>query len=167
MLGQETEERFPLTAWNKKGIITTHSELHRVVFVGAVCDFFCLCMYEISRETLNGLATNSRGRRVWSLARTSLKVKVNFGGLRVLFEKNLCSSSFFQCKRRRGSPKLPSIPMEEHEGTPRSYVRRDLILIWGNISSQTVSSTYGTLLTTELLHLLLWTASTRTHQEMR
>jgi len=49
--------------------------------------------------------------------------------------------------------------MEGHEGTLRSYVGRDLILIWGNISSQIASSTYGTRLTTELLHLLLWTVS--------
>jgi len=31
---------------------------------------------QISREPLNGFATNSQGRRVWSLARTSLNVKV-------------------------------------------------------------------------------------------
>ena len=41
--------------------------------VGTVCDFF---VYEISREPLNGFAPNSHGRRVWSLVRTSLKVKV-------------------------------------------------------------------------------------------
>ena len=33
-------------------------------------------VYEIYREALNGFAPNSHGRRVWSLARTSLKVKV-------------------------------------------------------------------------------------------
>ena len=33
-------------------------------------------VYEISRELLNGFAPNSHRRRVWSLARTSLKVKV-------------------------------------------------------------------------------------------
>ena len=39
-------------------------------------------------DALNQFATNSHGRGVWSLARTSLKVKVNFGGLRaVMFEK--------------------------------------------------------------------------------
>jgi len=35
-----------------------------------------LFMYEISREPLNGFAPYSHGRHVWSLARTSLKVKV-------------------------------------------------------------------------------------------
>jgi len=30
-----------------------------------------LFVYEIFREPLNGFATNSRGRRAWSLARTS------------------------------------------------------------------------------------------------
>jgi len=33
-------------------------------------------VYEISPEPLNGFAPNSYGTRVWSLARTSLKVKV-------------------------------------------------------------------------------------------
>jgi len=34
-----------------------------------------LFVYEISPEPLNGFETNSHRRRVWSLARTSLKVK--------------------------------------------------------------------------------------------
>ena len=37
-------------------------------------------MYEISREPLNGFAPNSRGRLVWSLARTRLNVKVKGQG---------------------------------------------------------------------------------------
>ena len=51
----------------------------------------CCLFYEISQEPLNGSAPNSRGRRVWSLTRTSLKGKVTrdkktlflavFGGL--------------------------------------------------------------------------------------
>ena len=53
-----------------------------------------LFVYEISREPLNGFVLNSHGRRVWSLARTSLKVKVTrdkndifgpFGGLRAVY----------------------------------------------------------------------------------
>jgi len=47
------------------------------------CGWFCfgevsLCffVYEMSREPLNGSAPNSHGRRVWSLARMSLKVMV-------------------------------------------------------------------------------------------
>jgi len=36
----------------------------------------CLFVYEIFREPLNGFALNSQGRRVSSLAWTSLKVKV-------------------------------------------------------------------------------------------
>jgi len=48
----------------------------------------------VSREMLNGVAPNSHGRRVWSLAGTSLKVKVTgtkngifvtFGGLRAVY----------------------------------------------------------------------------------
>jgi len=35
-----------------------------------------LFVYEISLELLNGFATNSYGRRVWSLAETNLNVKV-------------------------------------------------------------------------------------------
>ena len=39
-------------------------------------------LYEICRERLNGFAPNSQGRRVWSLTRTSLKVKVKGQGRR-------------------------------------------------------------------------------------
>jgi len=42
-------------------------------------------VYEISREWLNGFALNLYGRYVWFLAPTSLKVKVNIGGLRVVY----------------------------------------------------------------------------------
>jgi len=41
---------------------------------------FCLCM-----TYLNGYAPNSEGRRIWSLARTSWKVKVHFGGMRAVY----------------------------------------------------------------------------------
>ena len=37
---------------------------------------FCLCINYLGIEPLNGFALNSHGRRVWSLARTSFKVKV-------------------------------------------------------------------------------------------
>jgi len=50
-------------------MITARSELRKVLFFLA----------------LNGFAPNSQGRRVWSLARTSLKVKVNFGGMRTVY----------------------------------------------------------------------------------
>jgi len=40
----------------------------------SVCGFFFV--YEISPELLNGFVPNSHGRRIWSLAWTSLKVKV-------------------------------------------------------------------------------------------
>ena len=42
--------------------------------IGAAGPCF-LFVYEMSRETLNGFAPNSHGRRVWSLAQTNLKVK--------------------------------------------------------------------------------------------
>ena len=45
-----------------------------------------LLVYEISREPLNGFALRQiHGKRVLSLARTSLKFKVNFGGLRAVY----------------------------------------------------------------------------------
>jgi len=75
---------------------------------------FCFCavslfVYEISREPLNEFAPNLHGRRVWSVARTSLKIKVKgqshqgqktpfvrpFGGcLRFMFGKTSLASSF-------------------------------------------------------------------------
>jgi len=55
------------------------NELRKVLFlVLSVCGF--LFVYEISPEPLNGFAPNSQGRRVWSLARTSLKVTVKGEG---------------------------------------------------------------------------------------
>ena len=53
--------------------VTARSEIWKVLFLAlSACDF----LYEIFREPLNGFAPNSHGRRVLSLARTSLKVKV-------------------------------------------------------------------------------------------
>jgi len=45
-------------------------------FCFGVVSLCFLFVYEISPESLNGFAPNSQERRVWSLARTSLKVKV-------------------------------------------------------------------------------------------
>jgi len=45
----------------------------------ALCVTF-LFVYEIHREALNGFAPNSQVRRVWSLARMSLNVKVKGQG---------------------------------------------------------------------------------------
>jgi len=53
---------------------TARSELRKVLFLAPSVCFFFVC--EISREPLNGFASNSQGQRVWSLARTNLKVKV-------------------------------------------------------------------------------------------
>jgi len=55
--------------------ITTCSELRKVLFFGAVCDF--LFVYKISPELLNIFVPNSQERGVWSLACTSLNAKVN------------------------------------------------------------------------------------------
>ena len=55
-------------------LITARTELQNVLFLApSVCFLF---VYEISREPLNGFAPYSHGRRVWPLARTSLKVRV-------------------------------------------------------------------------------------------
>jgi len=54
-------------------IVTARSELRKVLFLAPSVCFF---VYEISLEPLNGFAPNSHGRRVWSLTRTNLKVKV-------------------------------------------------------------------------------------------
>jgi len=51
------------------------SEVRKVLCLApSICVF--LFVYEISREPLNGFAPNSHGKRVGSLARTSLKFKV-------------------------------------------------------------------------------------------
>jgi len=64
----------PISVWRAGGmwstecpLVTARSELRKVLFFApSVCFLF---VYEISWEPLNG-------RRVWSIARTSLKVKV-------------------------------------------------------------------------------------------
>jgi len=58
---------------------TPRRELREVLFFGAVCYRFWL-VNQISREPLNGFAPNSPARRLWSLARTTLKVKVKGQG---------------------------------------------------------------------------------------
>jgi len=61
--------------WFSVVIFSSRSELLKVLFSApSACGF--LFVYEIFRERLNGFAPNSHGRRVWSLAWTSLKVKV-------------------------------------------------------------------------------------------
>ena len=77
-----------------RSIVTTSSELCKVLFWRCLC---CLCV-QISLELLNRFVTNSQGRRVWSRAQTSLKVKVNFGSLCSLcLEKHICSSFLCVC----------------------------------------------------------------------
>jgi len=61
--------------------------MRKVLFLALFVTF--LFAYEISRELLNGFAPNSQGRRVWSLARTGLKVKVNFGLRAVYVRRNI------------------------------------------------------------------------------
>ena len=61
------------------------SQLCKVLFVPLSVTFglfVCLFVYEISPEPLNGFATNSQARRVSSLARASLNVKVKSQRLR-------------------------------------------------------------------------------------
>jgi len=55
-------------------VITARSQLREVLSLALSVTF--VCVYEMSRERLNGYAPNSQGRSLWSLARTSLKVKV-------------------------------------------------------------------------------------------
>ena len=56
------------------------SELRKVLFLApSVCGFLFVYMKYLG-EPLNGFAPHSHGRRVWSLAGTSLKVKVNGQG---------------------------------------------------------------------------------------
>jgi len=79
---------WPLANWITVWIFCLHLLPHTVnciTFCFWRCLWLFLFVYEISPELLNGYAPNSQGRRVWSLAGTSLKVKVNFGGLHVVY----------------------------------------------------------------------------------
>jgi len=79
---------WPLANWITVWIFCLHLLPHAVnciTFCFWRCLWLFLFVYEISPELLNGFAPNSQGRRVWSLAGTSLKVKVNFGGLHAVY----------------------------------------------------------------------------------
>jgi len=69
----------PATAVANRSSVCNYVHRMQRTAEGSVFGAVSLCflfVYEISRERLNEFATNSQGRRVWSLARTSLKVKV-------------------------------------------------------------------------------------------
>ena len=110
-----------LAVTQRHAVFQLHNELCDValslphaVKCGRFCFWRCrsvfLFVYEISREPQNGFAPNSHERRVWSLARMSLKVKVKgqrsrspgtemaffgiFGGLRAVY---VCSGYLLHC----------------------------------------------------------------------
>jgi len=75
-------------------LITARSETMEGSVFGAVSLWFFLFVFEISPELLNRFAPNSHGTCGWSLAWTSLKVKVtreksdifgHFGSLCVVY----------------------------------------------------------------------------------
>jgi len=78
-----------------RSFFTTHSELHKVLFLALSVTFLFVC--EISPEPPNGFVPNSHRRCVWCLAWTTLKVKGQghqeqktaffgpFSGLRVVY----------------------------------------------------------------------------------
>ena len=80
-----------------------------------------LFLYEISREPLNGFAPSSHGRRTLSLARTSLKVKVNFGGMRAVYVwKNIFALAIMNEK---------SLSTRIKFGSENRYIHLGLLLI--------------------------------------
>jgi len=84
-LQSEEDEQIQQRVWEVRkpvyiGNILPHATAYGSVF-SAVCDsVFCLFVNQISQEPLNGFVPNSRGKRVWSLARTSLNVRVKGQG---------------------------------------------------------------------------------------
>jgi len=63
----------PCLLWPRSPISATAKLL---LALSVISFLFFLFVTRIYRERLNGFALNSQGRRVWSLARMSLKVKV-------------------------------------------------------------------------------------------
>ena len=64
---------------NNRGVHACCYRMQVRFLFSPVCDLFILFflfLYEIFRKRLNGFAPNSHGRRIWSLARTSLNVRV-------------------------------------------------------------------------------------------
>jgi len=74
---------------------------HTAISENIIIIIIIIVIYELPREPLNGFAPNSHRSRIWSLARTRLKVKVKgqrsrspgtktaffdpFGGLRAVY----------------------------------------------------------------------------------
>ena len=81
-----------VTQWGPSGAPATAAPPHfsAHIYCGQTvahlsnCWPLVLFLYQIYREPLNGFATNSHGRHVWSVDRMSLKVKVNFRRLRAV-----------------------------------------------------------------------------------
>ena len=109
----------------------------------AVCDFFCflLVVIQISRERLNGFTPNLQRRRVWSLARMSLNVKVK-GQRSRSSGKNALGTPVTpvkvrmvcaRCKRSQSAADgpIPSLPGGDLRGLRTVYV-------WYNVFSSSV-----------------------------
>jgi len=85
---------------------------------------------------MNGFAPNSQERRVWSLARTTLKVKVNFGSLRAVYVwknifaiVNFCSTAIIFGIRSTAVLNLP-------KSEPSSFFQTGLRYFTGRLHHQ-------------------------------
>jgi len=115
---------FHITRGQKfKNVTMNELRPRKVLFLALwlVCFLFFLFVNQISPEPLNGFAPNSHGRRVWSLARTSLNVKVklqcNQGQKNALYtpvtpgqRRNgpFCCMTYTKSSSSRGT--IPSLP---------------------------------------------------------
>jgi len=61
-------------------MFTARSEVHNVLFLALSVTVFFVQTYEISLESLIRFPPNSHRKRVWSLAQTSLNVKLKGQG---------------------------------------------------------------------------------------
>ena len=91
-----------LAQFSSVNIFAARSQLHKVLVLAMSVTF--LLVYEISLESLNGFALNPQEIRVWSLARTGLKVKVKgqrsrSPGTKTGFSADTCGTAELICAK--------------------------------------------------------------------
>jgi len=153
-------------------VFAAHSELRKVLFLALSVTF--LFVYEMSREPLNGYAPNSHGIRIWSLVRTSLKVKAKgqrsrspgtkmafrpFGRaacVRFMFGKTSIASSlsFVCCKNIESAVydwRFTATRCVSASPFPQIDIIRTVVIVW-RVRGKTIRSVLCNILCATIVH---------------
>jgi len=101
-----------LTDWLTDWVNVYHTQVRFCFWTISVIRFvFCLL---VTRERLNGFAPNLQRRRVWSLALTSLNVKLKGEGHHGQKKRKLLSHPHWQCIVKRAGDRVTSALTDSH-----------------------------------------------------